>query len=167
MPMALSDNPVRRLQQVLLVLLLTFAGVTSTIVAAAPAHAATTSPAATAIKYARAQLGDPYQWGAAGPHRFDCSGLTLASYRAAGIKLPRTARDQYAAGHKVARAKWAPGDLVFFGSKPKDARSVYHVAIYLGNGKMLHAPKTGQVVKIVPLRTFQLMPYATRPAIRR
>lgn len=80
---------------------------------AATAPAGPVSHAAReAIAYARAHLGDPYVWGGTGPGAFDCSGLVYMAYRSAGIDLPRTSQEQWAAGHRVAHAK--PGDLVFF-----------------------------------------------------
>jgi len=99
------------------------------------------------LAYACAQVGDPYRWGAEGPSTFDCSGLTLMAWRAGGVSLPRTAADQADAGTRVTRSQLQPGDLVFFHSP------ISHVALYIGNGLMLHAPQTGDVVKIVPLRT--------------
>ena len=103
-----------------------------------------------AVQYALAQLGDPYVWAAEGPDSFDCSGLVWASYRAAGYyQLPRVARDQYYAtrGQSVPRTALLPGDLIFFASG-SSWQTVHHVGIYLGNGKMVHAPTTGDVVKV-------------------
>ena len=89
-----------------------------------------------------ARLGTPYQWGASGPNRFDCSGLTSWVWRKAGVSLPHSSRAQYAGGRKVSRAEIQPGDLVFHGSP------IHHVGIYIGNGNMISAPRTGDVVKI-------------------
>lgn len=91
----------------------------------------------------------PYQWGATGPHRFDCSGLTLYSYKKAGKKLPRTAAAQYNKTHHVSASHRKAGDLVFFHS----GRNVYHVGIYAGKGKIWHSPKTGEVVKLQKIWT--------------
>ena len=107
--------------------------------------------AATAIAFARAQLGKPYVWGATGPDSYDCSGLTGAAYAAAGVSLPRTARQQWYAGPHVALTDLQPGDLLFWASNLADPASIHHVALYLGGGQMLAAPHTGAVVRIQPL----------------
>ncbi|MFI5835164.1 NlpC/P60 family protein [Micromonospora sp. NPDC051300] len=111
-----------------------------------------------AVRYALAQLGDPYLWAAEGPDRFDCSGLMLASYQAAGYRgLPRVSRDQYAATRQRAVSPNAllPGDLLFFASN-QSWTSIHHVAMYIGNGKMVEAPRTGDVVKISVVRWSRL-----------
>ncbi|WP_267243053.1 C40 family peptidase [Streptomyces sp. PR69] len=124
--------------------------------AAAPAKAAD-SRAAQAVSFAYGALGKPYVWGATGPASFDCSGLTQAAWRSAGVSLPRTTYTQINAGRRVTRSQLAPGDLVFFYS------GVSHVGIYIGNGQMIHAPKPGDTVRIAPI---DQMPFAgaTRPA---
>ncbi|MET7467169.1 NlpC/P60 family protein [Micromonospora sp. NPDC005686] len=114
--------------------------------------------ALAAVRYALAQLGDPYLWAAEGPDRFDCSGLMLASYRAAGYRgLPRVAKDQYFAtrSRTVSPNALLPGDLLFFASS-SSWTSVHHVAMYIGNGKMVEAPRTGDVVKISVVRWSRL-----------
>jgi cell wall-associated NlpC family hydrolase len=118
--------------------------------------------AAAAINYALAQLGTPYVYADESPGvGFDCSGLAQASYRAAGIELPRTAQTQFDAGPRVpAGSPLAPGDLVFFGSSPAD---ITHVGIYLGQGNMIDAPHTGAVVRIEPYGWSDYVG-ATRPA---
>ena len=98
--------------------------------------------AAVAVKEAYAQLGKPYQWAAAGPDRFDCSGLTMWVWGKAGVSLPHQSRAQYAGGRKVAKSDLQPGDLTFYGSP------IHHVGIYVGNGQMISAPQTGDVVKL-------------------
>ncbi len=95
-----------------------------------------------AIKYALAQIGDKYVFGAAGLTYWDCSGLTMRAFAAAGVSLPHSSRAQYNYGKAVAKKDLQPGDLVFFG-KP-----ISHVAIYLGPDRMLHAPRSGSRVKI-------------------
>ncbi|MFJ9808382.1 NlpC/P60 family protein [Streptomyces sp. NPDC101158] len=112
---------------------------------------APTTRAAEAIAYARAQLGKPYVWGATGPSAFDCSGLTQASWRAAGVSLPRTTYTQINAGRRVSRSELAPGDLVFFYS------GISHVGLYIGGGQMIHAPRPGAPVRIAPIDE---MPFA-------
>jgi cell wall-associated NlpC family hydrolase len=116
-----------------------------TVSVPSPAPARTSSGAGAAIAAARAQLGKPYAWGASGPGSFDCSGLTAWAWRAAGVNLPHSAAAQQGLGSPVSRGNLQPGDLVFFGSP------AYHVAMYLGSGLVIHAPTTGDVVKIVSL----------------
>jgi cell wall-associated NlpC family hydrolase len=96
----------------------------------------------TAIKYALQQIGDKYVFGADGTTYWDCSGLTMRAFQAAGVSLPHSSRAQYGYGKSVARKDLQPGDLVFFG-KP-----ISHVGIYLGGNRMLHAPRKGSRVKI-------------------
>jgi cell wall-associated NlpC family hydrolase len=103
--------------------------------------------AAIAIQEAHNKLGSPYQWGAEGPDRFDCSGLTMWVWRKAGVSLPHSSRAQYAGGRKVSRAEVQPGDLIFRGNP------IHHVGIYIGDGKMIAAPQTGDVVKVQPAFT--------------
>ncbi|URM92224.1 C40 family peptidase [Streptomyces sp. MRC013] len=125
---------------------LTLAAVGGSVVApgaAPPAHAAPAA-AGKALKVAASKKGAPYQWGAAGPHRFDCSGLTLYSYKRAGKKLPRTAQAQYNTTRRVAKADRRKGDLVFF----HGGGGVYHVGIYAGSDRIWHSPKTGSWVKL-------------------
>jgi cell wall-associated NlpC family hydrolase len=98
--------------------------------------------AQTAINTARAQLGKPYRYAGAGPDTFDCSGLTMYAWASAGVSLPHSSQAQFASLPHVAQSQLAPGDLVFFGSP------IHHVGMYLGGGMMIHAPQTGDVVKI-------------------
>lgn len=90
------------------------------------------------------EMGKPYQWGAEGPDRYDCSGLTYYVYGKLGISLPRISRDQAKVGVYVAKDELIYGDLVFFA---RDGKTVNHVGIYVGDGLMVHAPQTGDVVK--------------------
>jgi peptidoglycan DL-endopeptidase CwlO len=100
---------------------------------------------AEALRFAMAKLGRPYVWGAAGPTTFDCSGLTMWAYQQVGINLPHYTGSQWNAGTHVSRSQLQPGDLVFFYS------DLHHMGMYIGNGKMIHAPQTGDVVKISSL----------------
>ncbi|WP_158888347.1 C40 family peptidase [Amycolatopsis anabasis] len=100
-----------------------------------------------AINAALSKMGSPYVWGATGPSQFDCSGLTSWAYQQAGVSLPRSSRAQSTTGTPVSRDQLQPGDLVFFYSP------VSHVGIYIGNGQMVHAPTSGDVVKISPLQS--------------
>lgn len=97
------------------------------------------------VAYASNYLGRPYVWGATGPNSFDCSGFVKYVYAHFGVRLPRVSRDQARAGTYVSRGNLQPGDLVFFGSP------VHHVGMYVGNGCYIHAPRTGDVVKISTL----------------
>jgi cell wall-associated NlpC family hydrolase len=119
-------------------------GPSTATVAAAPA-AAPTPAAQVAVDTALAQQGKPYVWGGAGPDSFDCSGLTQYAYAAAGITLPHSSSMQSTMGAPVAYADLQPGDLVFFYSP------VSHVGMYIGNGQMVHAGTSGDVVKVIDL----------------
>jgi len=132
--------------------------------AASPAAAVTANPSATAVRYALAQLGKSYSYGATGPSSFDCSGLSMKSYAYAGVSIPRISRDQYRLLPKLSRKNARPGDLMFWGSSASTPSSVYHVGIYLGNNKILHAPHTGTVVQIATVWSSDLMPYVARPS---
>ncbi|MFE2583476.1 NlpC/P60 family protein [Streptomyces sp. NPDC059378] len=111
--------------------------------------------AAGAIYYAQKKLGTPYLWGGNGTAdqggRFDCSGLTKASYASVGITLPRVANDQYNAGPHPKRSELLPGDLVFFSHDLSDSRAIHHVGIYVGGGYMIDAPRTGAVIRFDPI----------------
>ncbi|MFH9982652.1 NlpC/P60 family protein [Streptomyces sp. NPDC017179] len=96
-----------------------------------------------ALAFAREQIGKPYVWGAAGPGSYDCSGLTQAAWKAAGVTLPRAARDQAQAGTAVPLSEARPGDLVFFAFFD-DAE---HVGLYAGDGVLIHAPRPGDRVR--------------------
>ena len=98
--------------------------------------------AAVAVQEAYAQLGKPYVWAAAGPNTFDCSGLTQWVWGKAGVALSHYTGAQWNEGARINRAGLIPGDLVFFG------KDLHHVGIYIGNGNMIHAPRTGDVVKV-------------------
>lgn len=118
----------------------------------------TTPPAKdVAIAFAMAQRGAPYLWGATGPNAYDCSGLTLRSYQAAGIQLPRTSREQAKVGTHIPIEAGIdaliPGDLVFWAYNPKNLSTVHHVALYLGNRQVIQAPQTGEVVKVSTIWT--------------
>lgn len=115
------------------------------------------SRAGNAVAFAYGAIGKPYVWGATGPGSFDCSGLTQAAWRSAGVSLPRTTYTQINAGQRVSRDQLALGDLVFFYS------GVTHVGLYIGNGQMIHAPRPGSTVRVAPVDS---MPWAgaSRPA---
>ncbi|NGO47400.1 C40 family peptidase [Streptomyces ureilyticus] len=102
---------------------------------------ASTAKGEKALAFARSQTGKPYVWGASGPDSYDCSGLTQAAWKAAGVTLPRTTWDQVKTGTQVSVASAQPGDLVFFYD------DISHVGLYLGDGMMIHAPKPGAYVR--------------------
>ncbi|WP_330298144.1 C40 family peptidase [Streptomyces sp. NBC_00503] len=106
-----------------------------------PADSPASVAGAKAVAFARAQLGKPYVWGATGPNSYDCSGLTQAAWRAAGVTLPRTTWDQAEAAPRIATKDLRPGDLVFFYG------DISHVGIYIGGGRMIHAPRPGAYVR--------------------
>lgn len=112
------------------------------------------SAAQVAVQVAMSELGKSYVWGASGPDAFDCSGLTMYAYAAAGISLPHFAAAQFNQGRHVSQGELQPGDLVFFGS------DLGHMGMYVGNGQFLHAPHTGDVVKISPLSGYYQQQYA-------
>jgi cell wall-associated NlpC family hydrolase len=123
------------------------------------------SAAQVAIDAALAQLGLPYAWGGGGTRGpgpgqepdlgvigFDCSGLTQYAYARASISIPRNSRAQYAALPKVAAEDLRPGDLIFWATVPANPQTIHHVAIYLGDGQMVEAPESGEVVKVSDMR---------------
>jgi cell wall-associated NlpC family hydrolase len=119
--------------------------------------------ATAAMTFARAQAGKPYRWGGAGPASYDCSGLVMASYLAAGITMPRIAADQYGAGRLVPLDHAQQGDLLFYASDLTRPSTIYHVVLYAGRGRVLDAPHTGAVVGTRLLWTSGLLPVAARP----
>jgi peptidoglycan DL-endopeptidase CwlO len=103
---------------------------------------------ATAIAYAEAQIGKPYLWGGTGPDAFDCSGLVMMAYRAAGIAIARTSQQQWATEPHVTAAQVQPGDLVFFAGADGTPTSPGHVGLVIGNGQMIEAYATGFPIRI-------------------
>lgn len=120
-----------------------------------PADAVTSGQASAALAFARAQLGKPYVWGATGPGSYDCSGLTGAAWKAAGVSLPRTSAAQASAGTRVPLSQLQPGDLLFWSSNGQIS-GVHHVALFLGSDgggpSILEAPQTGIPVRTRPVR---------------
>jgi cell wall-associated NlpC family hydrolase len=131
-----------------------------TLVKAAKSAQSTTPPAsgkgATALAFAKMQLGDRYAYSGAGPNRWDCSGLTMRAWQAAGVGLPHSSSQQFRIGTKISKSELQPGDLVFF------YRGISHVAIYVGNGMVIHASHPGSTVTYIKM---SYMPYmgARRP----
>ncbi|ANP53502.1 cell wall-associated NlpC family hydrolase [Streptomyces griseochromogenes] len=129
---------------------LTLAAVGGSITVPGLATDASAATIATkALQIAASKKGSPYQYGATGPRRFDCSGLTLYSFKKAGKRLPRTAAQQYNKTHHISAGNRKAGDLVFF----HYGSSVYHVGIYAGKNKIWHAPRTGSVVRLEKIWT--------------
>lgn len=122
----------------------------------APGTANATTPQASALSYARGQLGDPYRLGGTGPRYWDCSGLTMKAYAHAGKTLPRTAQQQYNATRHVALSSARPGDLLFWG---KDSKHITHVGVYTGGGYTVNANTgayRGRKVVNAPTREYRL-----------
>ena len=107
----------------------------------------------TMLNAALSRQGMPYVWGAAGPTSFDCSGLVQWSFAQAGVTMPRVAADQARTGPAVPVSQLQPGDLLFYHTDPTDPGYISHVAIYLGDGKMIQAPEPGENVEVVPADT--------------
>jgi peptidoglycan DL-endopeptidase CwlO len=102
-------------------------------------------PAGTAVTFAYDQIGKPYKWAADGPGSYDCSGLTMAAWRAAGVSLPHNSAEQYNAVAHISKSDLRPGDLVFYYSP------IHHVAIYVGDGHIIHAPQVGENVQVASI----------------
>jgi cell wall-associated NlpC family hydrolase len=134
-----------------------FLGITTVMAAGAIVAGAPEADAATiegkALSIAMSKRGDAYQYGAAGPYRFDCSGLTYYSFRHAGHALPRTAQSQYDHVRHISASSRQKGDLVFFGS----THGIYHVGIYVGSGEIVNANSgsyRGYHVLVAPIREY-------------
>lgn len=113
---------------------------------------AVSGSAGKAVAYAWAQLNKRYVWGAAGPNTFDCSGLTMMAWKAAGVSLPHNAAAQSNAVRHISRSQLAPGDLVFY-------NSLGHVGLYIGNDQIIHAPNSRTVVKVSPITADKIIGY--------
>ncbi|UJW33163.1 C40 family peptidase [Saccharothrix sp. AJ9571] len=123
--------------------------------------------AAKAIEFALGEQGKPYVWGATGPNSYDCSGLMLRAYEAAGVTLPRVSRDQYKAGAMLPVEQAQPGDLLFWAYDPSNPKTIHHVAMYLGDGKMVEAQQSGVPVhtRKVSWDEGELVAQAVRPGV--
>ncbi|MBX9472300.1 MAG: C40 family peptidase [Chryseoglobus sp.] len=122
-----------------------------------------------AIAFARAQLGEPYLFGGSGPNAWDCSGLTMMAYSAAGLAIGgHSVSAQYnraaTRGQLLPYAQAQPGDLIFYSYGGSASGSKYHVAIYIGGGQMLEAPSPGKPVRIVTVRNYDRIPVVARPS---
>lgn len=125
---------------------------TTPVATVVAASASKTTKGAKALAYAKKQLGEKYKYGAAGPNKWDCSGLTMKAWASAGVKLPHSAAGQSKKGRKVAKSKLKAGDLVFFYSP------IRHVGIYAGGGKVIHASRPGKPVAYIKM---SYMPFKT------
>ncbi len=130
--------------------------------APAPVAPAPASGASAAIAFARAQIGEPYVWGAAGPGSWDCSGLTMGAWAAGGKYLPHYSVAQYEQSTPISSSQLRPGDLVFWGSS-SNSGSIYHVALYVGNGMIIQAPRTGVPVQEVSMYYWITPNFYARP----
>ncbi|WP_026426187.1 C40 family peptidase [Actinokineospora inagensis] len=130
---------------------------------------APTQAAGTALKFALGQQGKPYVWGAPTDQQdsYDCSSLMLQSYRTGGVDLPRTSREQYRAGALLPVEQAQPGDLLFWAYDTANPATIHHVAMYLGDGKIVEAQQTGVPVHIRPVSwtEAELMHQAVRPGV--
>ena len=116
---------------------------TGTVTTAAAYTGPTSSQADKAVAFAYAQLGKPYVWGATGPDSYDCSGLVQAAWAAAGVSIPRTTYEQWAALPHISSSSIEPGDLLYYAGES-------HVAMYVGDGYIIDAPQTGEDVEKIP-----------------
>lgn len=144
---AIYERPANRSRRLPRTAALVLAAGTAFGALAAPAHAESDT-AAEAVDNAQEEIGTPYAYGGSGPDSFDCSGLIQWSYDKAGVDLPRTTYDQFEAGEKVDRGDVEPGDLMFFYDGPS------HAGIYIGDGKMVHAPNSDSSVETVDLSDY-------------
>jgi cell wall-associated NlpC family hydrolase len=101
-----------------------------------------------AVDFAMSQLGDMYLWGGTGPSRWDCSGLMMGAWKRAGVQLPHYSAAQYEQIRHINEDDLRPGDLIFWALDPNDPATIHHVAMYIGGGRMIHAPRTGKPVQV-------------------
>ena len=120
-------------------------------------------PGDAAMEWAMAQLGKPYQWGGVGPTSFDCSGLVMRAWQAAGVGIPRVAAQQYDFGAHVSLNQLRIGDLVYWADDPSQPATIHHVAMYIGGDHMVNAPYTGQVVRTDWIGGTGFVALGTRP----
>jgi cell wall-associated NlpC family hydrolase len=119
--------------------------------------------AGAAISFALSQLGDMYLWGATGPSRWDCSGLMMGAWKRAGVQLPHYSVAQYEQTRHIDEDELRPGDLIFWALNPNDPGTIHHVAMYIGGGRMIHAPRTGKPVQIQSVYYWEPPDFFGRP----
>ncbi|MFD0557195.1 cell wall-associated NlpC family hydrolase [Stackebrandtia endophytica] len=120
--------------------------------AAPPIPGGSADAASAAVQFAHNALGAPYEWGGSGPG-YDCSGLTSAAWASAGVYLPHSSQGQYDSAARVDRDQLRPGDLVFYYG------DIRHVAMYVGEGKIIHSPTAGQTVQVAPMDQMPIQGY--------
>ena len=125
--------------------------------------AAPSAGARAAIAFARAQLGDPYVWGAEGPHSWDCSGLTMKAWAAGGKDIGHYTGVQWSRIQHIAESELQPGDLIFWSKDPHDPVTIYHVGLYIGGGQMIHAPRPGKTVEVQNVYYWEQPTFFGRP----
>jgi cell wall-associated NlpC family hydrolase len=128
-----------------------------------PAPPEQSGNARDAVAFAYDQLGEPYVWGAAGPDSWDCSGLTMGAWQAAGVYLPHYSVSQYYATTPVSYGSLRPGDLIFWATNSSDPGTIFHVGLYIGGGQMIHAPRTGKDVEIQDVWYWESPDFFGRP----
>ncbi|WGL52863.1 C40 family peptidase [Nocardioides sp. BP30] len=126
------------------------------------APATSASGVSAALSFARAQIGEPYVWGAAGPSSWDCSGLVMRAWEQGGIDLPHYSVAQYEESTPISFGDLRPGDLVFWGTT-ENPGSIHHVALYAGNGMIIQAPHTGADVDEVSMYSWTAPNFFARP----
>ncbi|GAA0951186.1 hypothetical protein GCM10009554_52200 [Kribbella koreensis] len=119
--------------------------------------------ARAAIDFALAQLGEPYIWAAAGPSSWDCSGLTMGAWKKAGVQLPHYSVAQYEQIKHISEDDLRPGDLIFWAEDSGDPGTIFHVAMYLGGGRMIHAPRPGRPVTTDSIYYWEAPDFFGRP----
>ncbi|MFI5730118.1 C40 family peptidase [Kribbella sp. NPDC051587] len=119
--------------------------------------------ASAAISFALSQLGDMYLWGGTGPSRWDCSGLMMGAWKRAGVQLPHYSVAQYEQTRHIDEDELRPGDLIFWALNPNDPGTIHHVAMYIGGGRMIHAPRTGKPVQIQSVYYWEPPDFFGRP----
>ncbi len=115
------------------------------------------------MAFAYAQIGEPYVWGAAGPDAWDCSGLTMGAWGNAGVYLPHYSVAQYLATTPISSSQLQPGDLVYWASDPSNPNTIFHVGLYIGDGQMIHAPRTGTTVRVESIWAWETPDFFGRP----
>jgi cell wall-associated NlpC family hydrolase len=126
-------------------------------------HKSSGRGASGAIAFALSQLGAPYVWGATGPDSWDCSGLTMGAWADAGVQLPHYSVAQYEQIQHISADELLPGDLIFWADDANDPSTIFHVAMYLGNGRMIHAPRTGKPVRLENVYYWETPDFFGRP----
>ena len=139
------------------------AGLAGQARAGVPFPIAGSGSGAAAARWAERQVGLPYQWGAAGPGSYDCSGLTMRAWQSVGVSLLHHAASQYEQIAHVPYSGMRQGDLIFYATNTADPATIHHVTIFAGGGMMVEAPATGLDVRVTPVRWGGAMPYAARP----